>query len=106
GIPAPEVRDRPLPRPVRNTLERVRPKRWIPLACGESDITGRALDLAAPLGMGCAGIIYGPHGAGLTTTLRSVVQGVVTQPDVLTVVLLIGARGEEITDWRRRFLAA
>jgi transcription termination factor Rho len=107
GLPLEEARDRPLPRPTRNALERIKPARVIPLTTSPADLTGRLLDLAAPLGMGCAGLIYGPHGTGLTSTLRTVVQGVAhNAPDLFVIVLLTGARGEEVTDWRRRFPTA
>jgi transcription termination factor Rho len=107
GLTLEEARDRPLPRPNRNVLERIKPARRISMTTLATDVTGRLLDLAAPLGVGCAGLIYGPHGTGLTSTLRTVVQGVAhNAPDLLVIVLLIGARGEEVTDWRRRFPAA
>jgi transcription termination factor Rho len=62
------------------------------------------LDFAATLGAGCAGIIVGAHSAGLTRTLRSVVAGAcANSPDIAVIVLLLRARGEECSDWRRRF---
>ena len=106
GLTREEAEDRPFPRK-RNNAERSLPDRWLPLATGNADATGRMLDFAAPLGMGCVGILYGPHASGLTRTLESVVAGVsANAPDLVVLVLLLRARGEEVTEWRRRFRQA
>ncbi len=106
GLPLDEALDRPSARLKRNSHERAAPNRWVPLALSAGDTTGRMLDFSAPLGLGYAGIVYGPHGSGLTRTLRAVAQGVTVQaPDCMVFMLLMRARGEEITDWRRRFPA-
>lgn len=99
--------DRPSPRQKRNSLERSTPDRHVPLGCGPNDLTGRVLDLAAPFGIGVVGLIYGPHASGLTRALHSVVRGVTEHaPDVQVIVLLLRSRGEEMTDWRRKFPGA
>ncbi len=104
GLSAEEALDRPSPQRRRHASERVDPDQRVALATGPADATGRMLDFAAPFGLGYAGIIYGPHATGLTRTLRTVVAGVTKNaPDVLVVLLLLRARGEELTDWRRRF---
>ena len=103
GVGLEEARDRPLPRPKRNALERSAPDTRIPISVGRNDLTGRTIEFSAPLGRGQSGIIYGPHGTGLTHTLRSVVKGALTnRPELTVIVLLVGTRGEEITDWRRQ----
>ena len=62
------------------------------------------LDFAAPLGAGVFGVIYGPHGGGLTRTLRAVLNGVTKNaPDCVSIVLLLRARAEEATEWRGKF---
>jgi hypothetical protein len=102
-----EATERPAARLKRNSFERVAPHQQATLATGPNDATGRLLDFAAPLGLGYAGIVHGPHGAGLTRTLQAVARGVAHHtPDCLLLILLIRARGEEVTDWRRRFPAA
>jgi hypothetical protein len=105
--PSVEVRtaeERPFPRAQRARSERTPPDRRLMLATGRSDVTGRTLDFAAPLGAGVLGIVYGSHGAGLTRTLQSVLDGIVTNaPDCVPLVLLLRARAEEATEWRRRF---
>ena len=96
--------NRPFPRAQRARSERTPPDRRLTLATGCIDVTGRTLDFAAPLGAGVLGIVYGPHGAGLTRTLQSVLDGIVTNaPDCVLLVLLLRARAEEATEWRRRF---
>src|SRR5579862_3580646 len=107
GLDIADAAARPMPRLKRHASERIAPERRFVLSSSPSDVTGRTLDFVAPLGMGYAGIIYGPHGAGLTRTLRAAVQGITTNaPDCQVIVLLVRSRGEEITDWRRRFPSA
>lgn len=104
SLPAAEALERPASRIKRSSYERSLPDRWVPLSHGPSDLTGRMLDFAAPLGLGYAGIVYGPHGAGMTRTLQSLARGITeSAPECLLFALLIRARGEEVTDWRRRF---
>lgn len=106
GLPEAEALERPEPRR-RSAWERTPPERRVSLARGPDDWTGRTLDFAAPFALGYAGLILGGHGAGLTRTLLAVVDGVArAAPDVLPIVLLMRARGEEATEWRRRFPAA
>ncbi len=97
--------DRAIARPrarKRTGHDRSAPDRQLVLGRGAQDSTGRTLDLIAPLGAGCAGLIYGPHGAGLSSTLRAVVRGVLANsPDTQVLTLLLRARGEEITEWRK-----
>jgi transcription termination factor Rho len=102
GLDISDSANRPSPKDRRASWERVAPNKHISLALSADDMTGRILDLAAPLGQGCAGIIYGPHGTGLTHTLRSVVNGASLSYKT-SINLLIRAREEEATDWRRRF---
>ena len=106
GLEAEEAENRPFPRK-RNNAERTSPDRCLPLAVNSSDTTGRMLDFAAPLGAGCVGIIHGPHASGLTRTLEAVVAGVCANaPDMAVLILLLRARGEEVTEWRRKFPGA
>jgi transcription termination factor Rho len=105
GLSLEEAEDRPSPRK-RNNAERSAPDRAIPLATGSADTTGRMLDFGGVLGAGSVGIIYGPHAGGLTCTLESVVAGACANaPDMVVIVLLLRARSEEVTEWRRRFKA-
>ncbi|HSV72558.1 MAG TPA: hypothetical protein VLH79_02225 [Chthonomonadales bacterium] len=106
GLGEAEALERPSPRR-RGPMDRSTPERLVALAAGPADATGRLLDLAAPLALGSAGLVHGPHGSGLTRTLQAVAAGVAANaPDVRVVPLLVRARGEEVTDWRRRFPCA
>ena len=103
GLNLEEAADRPFARTRRSYSERTPPDRLLTLADGPDDSTGRMLDFAAPLGAGVFGIIYGPHGGGLTRTLQAVLNGVVKNaPDCVPLVLLLRPRAEEVTEWRRR----
>jgi transcription termination factor Rho len=104
GLPAEQALDRPSARGKRGSHERAAPDRRVSLATSPSDLSGRALDFAAPFALGYAGILYGPHGAGLTRALQAALLGIgANAPEAARVVLLMRPRGEEITDWRRRF---
>lgn len=104
GLTLEEAEERPFPRTNRSHSERTPPDRLLPVATGTNDATGRMLEFALTLGIGCMGVIRGPHAGGLTRTLRAVLNGIATHaPDCIQIVLLLRARSEEITDWRRRF---
>lgn len=102
GLSADDALERPAPRH-RGTYDRSPSDRVLQLDAS-SDDTARLLDLVCPLAAGYVGLVSGPHGSGLTRTLRSVVAGVTANaPDVLVMLLLARVRGEEVTAWRRRF---
>jgi transcription termination factor Rho len=54
-----------------------------------------------PYGRGSRVAIGGPPGAGVTSLLRSAVDALKSESDIDLVVLLIGARPEEVTEWQR-----
>jgi len=54
-----------------------------------------------PYGRGSRVAIGGPPGAGVTSLLRSAVDALKAESDIDLVVLLIGARPEEVTEWHR-----
>jgi transcription termination factor Rho len=57
---------------------------------------------SVPFGKGSRVAIAGPSGAGATRLLREVVATLAAQPDGPTLaVVLVGARPEEVTDWKR-----
>jgi transcription termination factor Rho len=103
GLQPGEIEQRPFPRR-RHPSERTPPDRLIRLATDSGDVTGRILDFAAPFAAGYAGIITGGHGSGLSHTLRAVVAGARASGAFDSILLLLlRARSEEVTDWRRRF---
>ena len=66
------------------------------------NLTGRSLDLLAPIGKGQRGLIVSPPKAGKTMMLQSIANSITANhPDVILMVLLIDERPEEVTDMRR-----
>jgi len=66
------------------------------------DITGRILDLMAPLGKGQRGLIVSPPKAGKTMLMQNVAQAIMyNHPDAHLIVLLIDERPEEVTEMQR-----
>jgi len=65
-------------------------------------ITGRAIDLIAPLGRGQRCLIVSPPKAGKTRILQIIAAAVThNHPDVGVYALLVDERPEEVTDFRR-----
>ncbi|MEO8802785.1 MAG: transcription termination factor Rho [Rudaea sp.] len=66
------------------------------------DITGRIMDLIAPVGRGQRGMIVSQPKAGKTMMLQNVAQAIVhNYPDVHLIILLIDERPEEVTEMQR-----
>lgn len=67
-----------------------------------SELSGRVIDLVAPMGRGQRGLIVSPPKAGKTMLLQSLANGVTTNhPEVHLMVVLIGERPEEVTEMKR-----
>ena len=67
-----------------------------------SDLSGRLVDLIAPMGRGQRGLIVSPPMAGKTMLLQALANGITSNyNDVHLMVVLIGERPEEVTDMRR-----
>ena len=65
-------------------------------------ITGRAIDLVAPIGRGQRCLIVSPPKAGKTRILQIIAASVAqNHPDVLIYALLVDERPEEVTDFKR-----
>jgi transcription termination factor Rho len=65
-------------------------------------ITGRAIDLVAPIGRGQRCLIVSPPKAGKTRILQIIAASVAfNHPDVGVYALLVDERPEEVTDFRR-----
>src|SRR2546426_6003375 len=65
-------------------------------------ITGRAIDIIAPLGRGQRCLIVSPPKAGKTRILQSIAASVAfNHPEVGIYALLVDERPEEVTDFRR-----
>lgn len=67
-----------------------------------SVITGRVIDLVAPIGKGQRGLIVSPPKAGKTTVLKHICQAIShNNPEVHLICLLVDERPEEVTDMQR-----
>lgn len=66
------------------------------------DLTGRVIDLIAPIGKGQRSIIVAPPKAGKTVLLQNVAQAIAkNHPECYLIVLLIDERPEEVTEMQR-----
>lgn len=66
------------------------------------DISGRILDMVAPIGKGQRGLIVSPPKAGKTLMLQHVAQSITrNNPECHLMVLLIDERPEEVTEMQR-----
>ena len=66
------------------------------------DLSGRIMDLVAPIGKGQRGLIVSPPKAGKTLILQNIAQSIVrNNPECYLIVLLIDERPEEVTDMER-----
>jgi transcription termination factor Rho len=66
------------------------------------DLTGRMIDLVAPIGKGQRGLIVSPPKAGKTIILQSIAHCIAERnPECYLIVLLIDERPEEVTEMQR-----
>jgi len=66
------------------------------------DLTGRIIDLIAPIGKGQRSIIVAPPKAGKTVLLQTIAQAITrNNPECYLIVLLIDERPEEVTEMQR-----
>ena len=69
---------------------------------GEENITGRMIDMIAPIGKGQRGLLVAPPKSGKTVMLQHIAHAIITNhPDVVVIVLLIDERPEEVTEMQR-----
>ena len=98
GRPLDELRQRPRFR----DLTPIFPNQRLVMECGKDSITGRAIDLVAPIGKGQRGLIVSPPKAGKTTVLKRICQSIASNnPEVHLLCLLVDERPEEVTDMER-----
>ncbi|MFP5405208.1 MAG: transcription termination factor Rho [Gammaproteobacteria bacterium] len=68
----------------------------------EENITGRIIDMIAPIGKGQRGLIVAPPKAGKTVLMQHIAHAITTNhPDVVLIVMLIDERPEEVTEMTR-----
>ena len=83
-------------------LTPVFPQDRLRLETTSRNISGRTIDLVAPIGKGQRGLIVAPPKAGKTTLLKSIANSITdNNPEVHLIVLLVDERPEEVTDIRR-----
>ena len=98
GLPPEAIRSRPRFR----DLTPVYPNERLRMEHGKDSITGRAIDLVAPIGKGQRGLIVSPPKAGKTTVLKRVCESIAANnPEVYLICLLVDERPEEVTDMQR-----
>ncbi|MGE8355461.1 MAG: transcription termination factor Rho [Microvirgula sp.] len=68
----------------------------------EENITGRVIDLVAPIGKGQRSLLVAPPKSGKTVMLQHIAHAIAANhPDVILIVLLIDERPEEVTEMTR-----
>ncbi|HEX4881574.1 MAG TPA: transcription termination factor Rho [Porticoccaceae bacterium] len=81
------------------------PNQRLPLEAGNGsseDLTGRIIDLIAPIGKGQRGLIVAPPKAGKTIMMQHIAQAISrNSPETMLIVLLIDERPEEVTEMQR-----
>jgi transcription termination factor Rho len=94
-------------RPVFEKLTPLFPHDRFRLETGPTDVTGRIIDMIAPIGKGQRGMVVSPPKAGKTTVLKNIASGIIASaPETHVIVLLVDERPEEVTDWQRTVTAA
>ncbi len=78
------------------------PDEMFDLENSPKNLSGRLINLVAPIGRGQRGLIVSPPKAGKTLLLKNVANAITAKyPDVHLMVCLIGERPEEVTDMKR-----
>jgi transcription termination factor Rho len=89
-------------RPHFDNLTPIFPRQMFDLETDAANITGRLINLIAPIGRGQRGLIVAPPKAGKTLMLKAIANSLTTNyHDIHLMIALIGERPEEVTDMRR-----
>lgn len=89
-------------RPNFENLTPIFPDQHLILETDKDNLSGRVIDLVAPVGRGQRGLIVAPPKAGKTTLLKEIANGITRNyTDIYLMVALIGERPEEVTDVKR-----
>jgi transcription termination factor Rho len=89
-------------RPLFDNLTPLYPTQAINLEYDPQRLTGRVLDLFAPLGKGQRGLIVAPPRSGKTELMKELAHGITqNHPEAELIVLLVDERPEEVTDMQR-----
>ena len=69
---------------------------------GEENITGRVIDIIAPIGKGQRALLVAPPKSGKTVMMQHIAHSITSNyPDVHLMVLLVDERPEEVTEMQR-----
>ena len=69
---------------------------------GEENITGRVIDMVAPIGKGQRGLLVASPKSGKTVMMQHIAHAITTNhPEIVLIVLLIDERPEEVTEMQR-----
>jgi transcription termination factor Rho len=89
-------------RPHFESLTPIFPRELYDLETNPGNLSGRLINLVAPIGRGQRGLIVAPPKAGKTVLLTSIANAITRNyPDVYLLIALIGERPEEVTDLQR-----
>ena len=89
-------------RPLFDNLTPLYPTQALKLEFNQMKLTGRMLDLFAPIGKGQRGLIVAPPRSGKTELMKELAHGIAhNHPEVELIVLLVDERPEEVTDMQR-----
>ncbi|MEZ0581154.1 transcription termination factor Rho [Nocardioides sp. MH1] len=78
------------------------PSERLRLETEPTNMIGRVIDIAAPIGKGQRGLIVSPAKAGKTMILQSIANSITTNnPECHLMVVLVDERPEEVTDFER-----
>src|SRR5437660_4667593 len=95
----PEIAKR---RPHFDVLTPIFPREMFNLETSPSNISGRIINLVAPIGRGQRGLIVSSPKAGKTMLLKSIANSITENyNDAHLMIALIGERPEEVTDMKR-----
>jgi transcription termination factor Rho len=69
---------------------------------GDENITGRLIDIIAPIGKGQRGLLVSSPKSGKTVLMQHIAHAIAANyPDIVLIVLLIDERPEEVTEMQR-----
>ena len=89
-------------RPEFNKLTPLYPQERFRLETTPTNMTGRIIDLVAPIGKGQRGLIVSPPKAGKTMVMQAIANAISqNNPEVHLMVVLVDERPEEVTDFQR-----
>ena len=89
-------------RPQFSKLTPLYPQERLKMETAQNKLTGRVMDIFAPIGKGQRGLIVSPPKAGKTITLQDIANAIsANNPEVHLMVVLVDERPEEVTDMQR-----